>query len=774
MLWRLSRPWLLLALLSALPWLPRLWAEQPLTLNSDLRAMVPRSSDHGWQQLAEARLSERFEQQLLLLLGHPQASQAVAAARQLQQALAGQPLLTVVNGSDSGREWGQRLFAHRFHLLSPQQRELLNQDGLAPLQARWQQQLARPLAPISTALLEADPWLLASEAIISHSPATAQLRLEQGVPLISGDGQQWAVVVLTHHAAAFDPDAQLALLQPLEQALATLPATIRVKRAGLLFHAAASTKSAQREMRTIGLGSMLGVLLLLWLCLRSLQPLLLAAAMMACGLSWGLAVSWQWFGELQLLTLVFGASLIGVAVDYSTHLFCDQQASGASLRHCLGRIAPALTMGLASSVLAYLAMLLLPFPGLQQMALFCAVGLLASAAAMALVALTSDARMADTSISRRLRQQRWQLPRWLWLALLVVAAIGCLRLTSNDDLRRLHQGDAALVASEARIRALLQRPDSAFVLLTASDDEQLRQREEQLAERLAALKPEPQLTTLASLLPSTARQQADYQRQQRLYDTAGQQALAALGLDPGAIASAAAAYQQAQPLTRAALAGSPLWQQWQWLQLESKELKGVASIALIGGGQPAAIGEAVATLAGARYIDPVGEMSHNLGFYRLATLGLLALAALMATLVLGWNLGWRPALRLVAVPLAAALITLGLLGWLGQPLSLFHSLGLLLVFGIGMDYALFHHHGGDDPHGSDTPVWLATTLALISTLLSFGLLAFSQTPALAHFGLTVAVGILTSFLLAPSWCRRPAFARQTPQPAIDRSCPHDC
>ena len=589
------------------------------------------------------------------------------------------------------------------------------------------------------------------------------------MPLVSGDGQQWAVVVLTHHAAAFDPDAQLALLQPLEKALATLPATIRVERAGLLFHAAASTSSAQHEMRTIGLGSMLGVMLLLWLCLRSLQPLLLAAAMMACGLSWGLAVSWQWFGELQLLTLVFGASLIGVAVDYSTHLFCDQQASGASLRHCLGRIAPALTMGLASSVLAYLAMLLLPFPGLQQMALFCAVGLLASAAAMALVALTSDARMADTSISRRLRQQRWQLPRWLWLTLLVVAAIGCLRLTSNDDLRRLHQGDAALVASEARIRALLQRPDSAFVLLTASDDEQLRQREEQLAERLAALKPEPQLTTLASLLPSTARQQADYQRQSRLYDANGQQALAALGLDPGAIASAAAAYQQAQPLTRAALAGSPLWQQWQWLQLESKELKGVASIALIGGGQPAAIGEAVATLAGARYIDAVGEMSHNLGFYRLATLGLLALAALMATLVLGWNLGWRPALRLVAVPLAAALITLGLLGWLGQPLSLFHSLGLLLVFGIGMDYALFHHHGADD-----TPVWLATTLALISTLLSFGLLAFSQTPALAHFGLTVAVGILTSFLLAPSWCRRPAFARQTPQPAIDRSCPHDC
>ena len=91
-----------------------------------------------------------------------------------------------------------------------------------------------------------------------------------------------------------------------------------------------------------------------------------------------------------------------------------------------------------------------------------------------------------------------------------------------------------------------------------------------------------------------------------------------------------------------------------------------------------------------------------------------------------------------------------------------------------MDYALFHHHGGDDPHGSDTPVWLATTLALVSTLLSFGLLAFSQTPALAHFGLTVAAGILTSFLLAPSWCRRSTTAVHNPQPAIDRSCPHDC
>lgn len=41
------------------------------------------------------------------------------------------------------------------------------------------------------------------------------------------------------------------------------------------------------------------------------------------------------------------------------------------------------------------------------------------------------------------------------------------------------------------------------------------------------------------------------------------------------------------------------------------------------------------------------------------------------------------------------------------------------------------------------------TLAAASTLLSFGLLALSGTPALQAFGLTLAVGVFLAWLLTP-------------------------
>jgi predicted exporter len=50
---------------------------------------------------------------------------------------------------------------------------------------------------------------------------------------------------------------------------------------------------------------------------------------------------------------------------------------------------------------------------------------------------------------------------------------------------------------------------------------------------------------------------------------------------------------------------------------------------------------------------------------------------------------------------------------------------------------------------------LAIALSSVTTLLAFGLLAFSATTAIHAFGLTVLVGIFSAFLLSPmsGWMR---------------------
>jgi predicted exporter len=77
-------------------------------------------------------------------------------------------------------------------------------------------------------------------------------------------------------------------------------------------------------------------------------------------------------------------------------------------------------------------------------------------------------------------------------------------------------------------------------------------------------------------------------------------------------------------------------------------------------------------------------------------------------------------------PLCGAIASLGLLGLLGQPISLFNIMALFLVLGIGVDYGLFFRETGLQ----NDSTMLAIALSSLTTILGFGLLAFSATAAI--------------------------------------------
>ena len=117
---------------------------------------------------------------------------------------------------------------------------------------------------------------------------------------------------------------------------------------------------------------------------------------------------------------------------------------------------------------------------------------------------------------------------------------------------------------------------------------------------------------------------------------------------------------------------------------------------------------------------------------------------MLASLIFSRRFGIKLALWVTAVPALAALLTLATLGLLGSPLTLFHALALILVFGIGVDYSLFF---AETQQGKG--VMMAVFMSACSTLMAFGLLAFSHTPAIHYFGLTLLLGIAFTFVLAP-------------------------
>jgi predicted exporter len=61
-----------------------------------------------------------------------------------------------------------------------------------------------------------------------------------------------------------------------------------------------------------------------------------------------------------------------------------------------------------------------------------------------------------------------------------------------------------------------------------------------------------------------------------------------------------------------------------------------------------------------------------------------------------------------------------------------------------VDYPIFMREGGHE----DPTYFVGVQVASLCTLISFGLLAFSHTPALQGFGLAVALGVLASTVLS--------------------------
>ncbi|MBW8760941.1 MAG: transporter, partial [Burkholderiales bacterium] len=150
-------------------------------------------------------------------------------------------------------------------------------------------------------------------------------------------------------------------------------------------------------------------------------------------------------------------------------------------------------------------------------------------------------------------------------------------------------------------------------------------------------------------------------------------------------------------------------------------------------------------LDGVTWVDKVGEVSTLLGRYRELMSWVLALGFVLTWAALAWRFG-RQSWRALAPTALACVLTVALLSISGQVLQLFHILPLLILLGLGVDYGIFLL---EQPGRDETRPFLSVTLAAASTLLSFGLLALSGTPALHAFGLTLLIGVFLAWLFTP-------------------------
>src|SRR3546814_19870034 len=93
------------------------------------------------------------------------------------------------------------------------------------------------------------------------------------------------------------------------------------------------------------------------------------------------------------------------------------------------------------------------------------------------------------------------------------------------------------------------------------------------------------------------------------------------------------------------------------------------------------------------------------------------------------------------------LLVLAVLRLCGVELTLFHLAALILAAGLGLYYALFFDHAGDD-HADQLRTLHALHTCRLMKLLVFFLLALSSIPVLRALGRPVSLARLGTFVLA--------------------------
>ncbi|MCP1474051.1 putative exporter [Pseudomonas sp. EB276 TE3739] len=758
-------PWLFLSLLLAVVALAAWQWRDGAPLSANLMELVPGTNPDALELRAEQRMQEPLNREMLVLVGHADRQQALAMARQLGEQWRASGLFETVQWNLQADLPALRtqLLQGRLAMLSADDRQLLSEHPEVFVQQRVQA-LFDPFNGF-TLVPSQDDWLGLTGRIQNSQPkhGAVQLDIGSGALVADADGKSWVMLRARTTGNAFDMNLPLQVADLLQHSREqAAQSDVQLLAASGLLYAANGQQQATREMTWVGGGATVGILLLLLLAFRRWR-VLLAFVPVLVGMLFGAVACVALFGHMHVMTLVLGSSLIGVAVDYPLHYLSKSWSlkpwrSWPALRLTL----PGLTLSLITSVIGYLALAWTPFPALTQIAVFSAAGLLGAylSAVCLLPALLKNVELRPAQWPLRLAQRLIQLREALLgcistpalLALLIAFCVGGLmQLQSKNDIRQW-VGAPQHLTDEAQTIARITgfQPTSQFFLIRAANQEQLLERQAALSERLQQLVNLDKLQgflALDQLVSAPSQQQQVRESLNRL--PSFWQPLLDLGVPAAALQNE---LQQLQTLPAedidAALAG-PLGEPYRTLWLGPTEDGVAAMTSLQGLNNPSLLRVQALDLPGVVLVDRLGDLNKVFAATQISAAELKLASCVLIVLVLILPFGLTGALRIVALPLLAALCSLASLGWLGQPLTLFSLFGLLLVTAISVDYAILMR----EQVGGAAVSLLGTLLAALTTWLSFGLLAVSSTPAVSNFGLSVSLGLAFSFMLAP-WAGR--------------------
>jgi len=743
----------------------QLYANKPINIDTDLKDLAPNIAQNTETQSAINTLTRQLEKNAIILLSNQDIDQLELAVEQFEIGLAGISNIEQVGLNENTVDvLVSTLSPYRFNFLNPAQQQLLANNNDQTILDQANINLTQ-LSSVRLSPIKSDPLGWFSDYLLSRIDSLAGEQTEDGL-IYDDQNQQYhrpffiaikqgALELKTQHQLQSD------LLQ-LEQQLTTDYPDLTVNRSGIFFFAADAAVAAETDIKRVSLWSSIGIILVLSLAFRSILGLALPSLSILFGIASAFVITHSIYGSLHVLTIVFGASLIGIVVDYSLHYFyyqAHETDSSSTATRLSSTLHKALALSLCTSVIGYSALGFSELISLQKIALFSVIGLISSWLTVVVLAPYLNTEKCQTS--KRLIPKlltalqvlvQVSVGRFVWISVSIILLIA-LVLTSTD---RIQVGDSPRVFFTPSPELLKQEQ---FVSRLTNDYEPGRylvfqgnsvQAIYDLIENVVTNSDNlnsSDLLTVQTWLPSPKQQQFNYHQQARLYQDNGiaVRFLRQLGTAPTLSRQLSSDYQQgfkaldpSQLFSALGSAAPPLWLDRRGLDRRDATGNGnIVSFGLIKKGTNTdGLYQLSQRIDGLDYIDTLALSTDALKQQRTSASNVLILSYLLIAFILLLRYRSVRSVSLLMVPIMATITTVIMLTLFGHAITLFHVMALFLVLGLGMDYVIFCAELRDQQQTA----LQAILLSAITSLMSFGLLSLSNMPVVSAFGLTILIG----------------------------------
>lgn len=743
-------------------------------IDADFFNMLPDSTLGEAMGKADEKLSDNMEKSLFVLVSHEDFAKAKEVAESAYESLKDNDNFTSISlyaENSSIAEIEDFVAPYRWQLLTEESIELLNTAGGSSEFA--ESALSQAYGSFTITSLEhlsEDPFLL-DESNTQHflqsiQEASTALSPKDGVLASQYEGK-WYVMIrisLNEKGAAVASDTNgvssiYKVCQPLEKD------GIRFVYSGTPFHSHKSSLSAVKEISIISTISISVVIIMLFLVFNSPVPIFASVLSVLISMGAAFGATMALYGEIHVITLILGTSLIGSCIDYSLHYFVNWkgQRDLTDSSKIRSHLIKGLFLSMLSTEICYIQLAFAPFTILKQMGIFSSIGILSSFLSVICMYPLFPLPKAEKRTIKALKfyktspfkkHPRASLFFSAAMTLIFALVIGThyKSLKIENDLFKLYTVEGRVKEDQELCAQVTQYSPEGWFIVYGDTEEELLRHEEAVCRELDKIQNKGYLAT-SRFLPSLEKQERSVQAARSLLPLAQEQ-FAMLGYEESdyeafmaqAEESLAKRLLPSQNLPSAVQAVSDML----WLgKIEDKYY----SIIL-----PTKISseEAYTKIAKenghAYYENKWKDLGLGLDHLTRLIIMFFAIAYAVILVVLKIFYTWKQTLKIASLPVSCVLLIVSVFLLIGQSIEFFSLTGIILVFGLGLDYIIYmienmkrQSHSEEDSETAKLEPF-AIALSFLTTAISFGALAFSTFVPVHTIGLAITLGLVAAFV----------------------------